>query len=203
VTATPTKPTRRRETTRELLLDAALAVFARDGIAATTVEHMCAQAGFTRGAFYSNFATKEELLAALRAREEAATLAHIEAALAGLAPGTHDPIATLVDVVLASLPDSTAMLAIQIELELMALRGHAVDTAMIQSMHQELAEVIERAVALAGRRLCVPVADALAVILAVFEQSCRAAVMTGAAPDDLVRRLLPRIVTTALTEPAE
>ena len=45
--------------------------------------------------------------------------------------------------------------------------------------------------------------DALAVILAVFEQSCRAAVMTGAAPDDLVRRMLPRIVTTALTEPAE
>lgn len=197
-----TRPPRRRAATRELLLDAAMASFAREGIAATTVEHICAEAGFTRGAFYSNFTSKEELLGALRQREEASTLAHIETAISGLAPDTDDPIAALVDVVLASLPDSTAMLAIQIELELMALRGQSVDTDMLRSMRSGLASVIEQAVTLAGRRLSVPVSDALAVILAVFEQSCREAVLTGTAPDDLVRRVLPRIVTTALTEPA-
>jgi AcrR family transcriptional regulator len=51
--------------TREALLDAAETVFAERGFAGASVEAIAAAAGFTRGAFYSNFATKEELFAAL------------------------------------------------------------------------------------------------------------------------------------------
>ena len=36
---------------------------------ASTVEEVCERAGFTRGAFYSNFTTKEELFAALMERQ--------------------------------------------------------------------------------------------------------------------------------------
>ena len=54
-----------REETRQQLFTAAAGVFAEYGVAAATVEQVTTAAGFTRGAFYSNFATMEELAAAM------------------------------------------------------------------------------------------------------------------------------------------
>lgn len=48
--------------TRERLLAAAIAIAERDGFAALTVNGVAAAAGLTKGAVYSNFASKEELL---------------------------------------------------------------------------------------------------------------------------------------------
>jgi AcrR family transcriptional regulator len=51
--------------TRAALLDAGAAVFVERGFAGSSVEAIAARAGFTRGAFYSNFRSKEELFAEL------------------------------------------------------------------------------------------------------------------------------------------
>jgi AcrR family transcriptional regulator len=51
--------------TRARLLDAAERVFIRRGLQASSVEEIAAEAGFTRGAFYSNFQSKEELFVEL------------------------------------------------------------------------------------------------------------------------------------------
>ncbi len=59
----------RRLATRTRLLDAAQRVFVERGIFAATVEEICDAAGFTRGAFYSNFADKEALIEAVLLRE--------------------------------------------------------------------------------------------------------------------------------------
>jgi AcrR family transcriptional regulator len=50
-----------RELTRQRVRQAALELFIEQGFGVTTVEAIVARAGFTRGAFYSNFADKEEL----------------------------------------------------------------------------------------------------------------------------------------------
>ncbi|MCA8097445.1 TetR/AcrR family transcriptional regulator [Burkholderia contaminans] len=65
----------RRDATRERLLDAAHAIFAEKGIAAASVEDIAAAAGHTRGAFYSNFRSKTEVLFELlrRDHDDAAT----------------------------------------------------------------------------------------------------------------------------------
>ncbi len=55
----------KRAETRRGLLDSAAAVFVRDGFQGASVESICAEAGFTRGAFYSNFETKEQLFVEL------------------------------------------------------------------------------------------------------------------------------------------
>lgn len=61
-----TDPTKRSRTnTRARIIDAAFEVFAERGFGAATVEEVCEVAGFTRGAFYSNFATMDELFFAL------------------------------------------------------------------------------------------------------------------------------------------
>ena len=56
---------RSRENTRARLLQAAHEVFAEVGLDAASVETICERAGFTRGAFYSNFESKDELFLAL------------------------------------------------------------------------------------------------------------------------------------------
>lgn len=54
-----------REHTRRDLLDSAALCIAEQGLAASSVEDIAARAGYTRGAFYSNFASKRELFVEL------------------------------------------------------------------------------------------------------------------------------------------
>jgi len=58
-----TRPT--RDDTREKLFEAAARVFEEQGIGGASVEAIAAAAGFTRGAFYSNFKSKDELIIAM------------------------------------------------------------------------------------------------------------------------------------------
>ena len=58
-----TRPT--RDDTREKLFEAAARVFEEQGISAASIEAIAAAAGFTRGAFYSNFDSKDELIVAM------------------------------------------------------------------------------------------------------------------------------------------
>lgn len=57
--------TKRRAQTRLRLMSAAVEAFAERGVMAASVEDICERAGFTRGAFYSNFTDKDELVLAL------------------------------------------------------------------------------------------------------------------------------------------
>jgi AcrR family transcriptional regulator len=61
----PLTPERRRAMTRQHLLDAAAIVFARDGFYGSTLDDVAATAGFTKGAVYSNFKSKDDLFLAL------------------------------------------------------------------------------------------------------------------------------------------
>src|SRR5882757_1312770 len=58
-----TRPT--REDTLEKLFDAAARIFEEQGIGGASIEAIAAAAGFTRGAFYSNFKSKDELIIAM------------------------------------------------------------------------------------------------------------------------------------------
>jgi AcrR family transcriptional regulator len=51
--------------TRDRLLEAAAAAFAEHGVDGAAIDDIAARAGFSRGAFYSNFSDKTELLVAL------------------------------------------------------------------------------------------------------------------------------------------
>src|SRR5580693_8478922 len=66
------KPARTRPTraeVRDRILDAALEVFAAEGFAGATIDAIGQAAGFTKGAVYSNFESKDELFLALLDRE--------------------------------------------------------------------------------------------------------------------------------------
>ncbi|MBU7580908.1 MAG: TetR/AcrR family transcriptional regulator [Porphyrobacter sp.] len=57
-----------REQTRERLLAAARTVFARNGFGGASIDGIAERAGYSRGAFYSNFAGKEAIFLELLAR---------------------------------------------------------------------------------------------------------------------------------------
>ena len=61
---TQPRPTEPKQTARDKLLDAAIAVVRKQGFAATSVDELCKAAGVTKGAFFHHFDSKEALGAA-------------------------------------------------------------------------------------------------------------------------------------------
>jgi AcrR family transcriptional regulator len=58
-----------RELTTQRLLDAGQKLIAKKGLDATSVENITAAAGYSRGAFYSNFSSKDDLFIELLRRD--------------------------------------------------------------------------------------------------------------------------------------
>ncbi|MBC9730303.1 TetR/AcrR family transcriptional regulator [Streptomyces sp. TRM68367] len=93
VERTTRRVTRRRVRTRANLLQAAFEVFAAKGFGRVSIEEVCEAAGYSRGAFYSNFATLDELFFALY-RERADVIAEqVSGALALDGPDLDVPAA--------------------------------------------------------------------------------------------------------------
>ncbi|MFZ1991632.1 MAG: TetR family transcriptional regulator [Alphaproteobacteria bacterium] len=59
------KPGTKRANTRAQLIDAAWKLFRENGISATSLEEVAAQAGMTKGAIYGNFENKDDLVFAV------------------------------------------------------------------------------------------------------------------------------------------
>jgi AcrR family transcriptional regulator len=66
-----------RDQTRQRLLDAAQDIFMKKGFVAASVEDIAAAAGYTRGAFYSNFGSKPELFLELLKRDHAGIMSRL------------------------------------------------------------------------------------------------------------------------------
>ena len=68
----------RTEITRARLIQSAEKIFARDGFEAAKLEEIAADAGYTRGAFYANFDSKEDLFFALLESEIGSRIGALE-----------------------------------------------------------------------------------------------------------------------------
>ncbi|WEO99281.1 TetR/AcrR family transcriptional regulator [Streptomyces sp. FXJ1.172] len=88
---TPRRVTRRRVATRARLLEAAFEVFAAKGFGRVSIEEICEAAGYSRGAFYSNFATLDELFFALYQERADLIAAQVADALAEGGPDLDVP----------------------------------------------------------------------------------------------------------------
>ena len=71
----------RKAQTRGELLDAAMRLFCARGFHATSLDLVAAEAGYTKGAVYSNFASKEDLFFALYEQRVEETVPRLRAAL--------------------------------------------------------------------------------------------------------------------------
>jgi AcrR family transcriptional regulator len=93
--------TKRRAETRAKLLEAAFHVFAAKSFGQTRIDDVCAAAGFTRGAFYSNYATLDELFFDLYDERAALIATQVTASLT--APPLDAPVAEVIERTVATL----------------------------------------------------------------------------------------------------
>jgi AcrR family transcriptional regulator len=78
-----------RERTRQYLLDATLRLMMEKGFIAASVEDITREAGFSRGAFYSNFSSKKELFMELLKRMQEEDLLALDALMHSHIESTH------------------------------------------------------------------------------------------------------------------
>ena len=201
----------RREATRQRVLDAAQEVFAERGVIGGTVEDICEHAGFTRGAFYSNFTDKNDLLDALVEREHTRLLEHLDASLAlvdrELAEATtlEAALGSIVARILRSIPVDRQLSLIQTELEIHAIRRPDLSRRFVETndrFRERIGAFISETMGRYGRELLVSQADITDTVVAVAERSVRRALLEGdgADTDAMSSAVLPGVLL-ALSRP--
>jgi len=180
---------RRRQHTRERLLDAAFDLFADEGVDATSIEAVCERAGFTRGAFYSNFDSKYALLVALAAREHGRRLRELRSALAiAQDECAHssaldlEAMTRFLEILLERISDDRRWRVINAELTLIAMRQPDIarhHRDLDRQMTDEVADEIEALMPRIGRRLVLPARQVLRVLAAGYMAGLSAADLSG------------------------
>ena len=123
------------------MLEAAAEVVAERGLAGASLDQVAAAAGFTKGAVYSNFASKDELFLALLEDHSARRIQAVQGALAR-ARGVPEALAA----VAAELgrPDTGSQLLL-VEFWQRAVRDRAVRSAFVRSRRALRARVADAA----------------------------------------------------------
>ncbi|MRJ77006.1 TetR family transcriptional regulator [Aeromicrobium sp. SMF47] len=201
------RPVRRRAATRERLLDAARTVLAREGIQGASVEHICDQAGFTRGAFYSNFSSKDELVLALFGRERELMLAALReaadpASFEGL--DTLDAVAVIMDRFLVGQQHDREWYLVHAEFELRGVRDDAVGREFVAASRRVRADFesfMASALEALGLRLTVDLSHVASILMGTYDAALRESLLEDRPIDlELLKITLPTLLV-AVTEP--
>jgi AcrR family transcriptional regulator len=185
--STSTVPARRRDATRQKLLDAAAEVFAESGLDAASVEAVCERAGFTRGAFYSNFDSKEELFLELAARVWEARVEAVAVRVAELEAGgdleiTPAAIQAMIQQVLDGPAEDRLGVLLMSEIRMHALRNPGFATQYLRQqdeMHASVARIIEDIARTTGVRFRATAENAAGLFVSTWEASLVRSVMAG------------------------
>lgn len=156
-----TKPGgRSRTNTRRRLLSAALDAFADNGFGRSTVESVCERAGFTRGAFYSNFGSLDELFLAMWQAQSEHLIGNLRAAIDIAADKSADPtLHDAVSQILAAIPVDDRWYRVSAEFSAHALRNpplQQVIAAREEAIRAALLSLIAAQLERFGRRVDEP-----------------------------------------------
>ena len=150
----PSRQQARTEATRRKLLLAAEKVFARDGFEAARLEDIASLAGYTRGAFYANFESKEDIFFALLERWVGQRISELEALIARQ-ESPEKLLRTLREHYVQKIRDRRFSL-LSLEFRLFALRhpeAHARLRARQRRLRASGAELLRRITRVTGRPL--------------------------------------------------
>ena len=189
----PLTPDRRRELTRRHLREAAAAVFAERGYEKASLDEIARRAGFTKGAIYSNFDSKEELFLELSHGRE---VQMVEAFFAASGPAGHgEPATTEITRVFERLAPTPQEWFLYEEFMLYARR----DPALLERLRAESERTFEFLVEMVERQWRgandseppLPFRDLARLYVSLFDGLTRQrAFQPEAVPDDLFGRLL-------------
>jgi AcrR family transcriptional regulator len=141
----------RKELTRELLLDAAIEVFARKGYHGASLDDVAEAAGFTKGAVYSNFPRKSDLFRELVERESSRRGAVLRTAVEAVDVSLLPELAA--EWLSRQSGESRDWDVLTVEFWLAAVRDPAIQRALREGRETaltELGDVLDRRISAAG-----------------------------------------------------
>ncbi|MDI3385448.1 TetR/AcrR family transcriptional regulator [Streptomyces sp. B-S-A8] len=204
----PKGPTKRRPQTTARLLEAAFETFAERGFYGTSIGEICERAGYTRGAFYSNFRTKEALFFALFDLHAQRVVDRLTRAVDELAelPDTEDPVRTVLTRMSALDETERRWYLLSTEFTLHAIRHP--DAARTLAEHdrrlrEEIAALLGRLFDRLGRRPTVDLNTLARLTAAVHEGSLAQSLVEPdeLAPEELAVTFLPLLMDAVSERP--
>lgn len=176
--------TRSRENTRARLMDAAFEVFAEVGLDAASVEAICERAGFTRGAFYSNYESKDDLFLDLVSEVAEQKLEAVTARVRDMKESGDVPAvpASIVQQVVDVSMDSRQGVLLMSEIRIRAMRDRRTAQAYLlwqNGMIERVQGIIDDIVRVYGLRLRIPAEDFARIILNSWEATSVTALIEG------------------------
>ncbi len=169
--------------TRERLLVAARDLVAERGVGGASVRDIAEAAGYSQGAFYSNFARKEDILLELISRRTAETLAGLDALLERAKNAPEGAMAAF-ETWAGELADDPAWSVIELELQLHASRNPGFSRgyeALYARKRQALGRIVVEVFGLFGKA---PPVSPETIAMSLIALSHGAAAMRGAEGKD-------------------
>mgnify|MGYP002737934259 CR=1 FL=1 len=188
----------RRLQTRQRLMDAAVGVFAEKGIEGASVEEISEAAGFTRGAFYSNFDSKDALCFALQGAITERFLESVQVTVKRVAATERqqmapaDLIDLAIDTFLTIQPSDRPTILLLMEMQLYALRHPdfaELHTALQSQTLHEFSEVLSSTLADHGLSLSLPTDQVVDILHAVHHATQANALLRPSTPSPLGTQL--------------
>ena len=132
------------ELTRQQLIDAARQVFLQRGVSRTTVEHIAAAAGVTRGAVYWHFSNKTELFRAMREQVLLPLIDHMDDTL--LVEGPEDPLTRIERFLCGTIQFLSEDMATRQTYEIMMIKCEYVDefAEVLRQILQNCTGIVEK-----------------------------------------------------------
>ena len=198
LTTASTPAIRRRVNTRARLVEAAEDVFVRKGLKRVTVDDLVGAAGFTRGAFYSNFASIEEVFFAVFEQQSQRMLEIVRGVVESVPEGEFslDSVGLILD---ALDPVSRRWYIIQTEFTLLALRNESARQVLADQragfegqMRDAIGDVVRRL----GRTPTIPIEQLSETAVALYLHSLAQEGLGqgGLDPRQLVETVLPGVI---------
>ena len=207
-TRTPARSRRSRENTRARLVEAAAVVVSRKGIEGARIDDLVREAGFTRGAFYSNYSSMEEVLREAISVRAAALVEQVRETVDAIEG--HPSVDTIMEVLEAIRPEGRTMYLLSTEYTLYRMRhpeAEEIPYVGRQQISGLVAGILDEALTRMGRRPTVPsitLADVLIVFFldSIASEATPPATATSRDPRALLR-LLVEAVVLGLSLPAD
>lgn len=203
----------RRQHTRDRLIDAATELFAEKSIEGASVEEISERAGFTRGAFYSNFESKDELCLEIVRQRGEQLLETTRRALSVIpdapvnAQWLEEIIAKVVAVLDVGFTLDDNWVLVREELRLYAYRNPSFRPALVEierDTNTLAAEALAGALARHGASLRIPLDQLMVTLDAYCERTRLDSILTGDPDGERSWRVgLERLVRAAVVLPPE
>jgi AcrR family transcriptional regulator len=181
-------------------MDAAVEVFSENGFTGASLELICERAGLTRGAFYYNFSSKEQLLLTVMERELDSTLS----LLAGATAPNEEQLGQVVQLVSSLYSsrehDHVTWALLTEEFRLHAMRdadAAAAYTEVFRKIYERLGAALEDSAVAHGRRMLAASDTIAAIVVGIYFQAVNEGVLARLAESEIQDIAIER-VTIAL-----